>query len=75
MSKLPQIKSREVMKILKKQGFISRSGKGSHIVLKHPDGRRTVVPMHNKPLAKGTLNSILRQIHIPLDKFLALIKK
>ncbi len=75
MSKLPQIKPIKVMKILKKEGFSSRKGKGSHIVLNHTDGRRTVVPIRNKPLSKGTLNAILRQTNIPLDVFLKLLRR
>ena len=56
----------KIIKILKKKGFTARPGKGSHLILVHPDGRRTVVPVHNKPLAKGTLNSILKQAEITL---------
>ena len=44
-------------KILEKLGF----GKGSHIWFKHPDGRRTVVPVHgNEELGTGLLNKITK---------------
>lgn len=47
MIKLPQIKPKDIEKILIKLDFISRQGKGSHIVFKHSDSRRTVIPVHN----------------------------
>jgi predicted RNA binding protein YcfA (HicA-like mRNA interferase family) len=50
MPKLPQIKPKGIGKVLTKLGFVSRSGKGSHVVFKHQDGRRTVVPGHNRPV-------------------------
>jgi len=75
MTKLPQIKPRKIKKVLIKLGFIPRSGKGSHVVYKHSDGRRTVVPGHKRPVRIGTLRAILRQADITTDKFLELLKK
>ena len=75
MSKLPQIKPRQIEKILVRLGFVPRSGKGSHIVYKHSDGRRTVVPGHNRPVRLGTLRAILRQSDIKVDEFLNYLKK
>ena len=75
MTKLPQIKPRDIEKILVKSGFIPRSGKGSHIVYKHPDGRRTVIPGHGRPVRIGTLRAILRQVDISVNEFLKLLKK
>lgn len=70
MPKLPQITPKKLIIILKKHGFIERTTKSSHIVFTHPDGRRTVVAMHNQPLAKGTLHGILRQADITADDLL-----
>ena len=75
MPKLPQIKPRKTRKVLTKLGFIPRSGKGSHVVFKHPDGRRTVIPVHNRSLRLGTLRAILKQVDITTDEFLKLLKK
>ena len=61
MPKLPQVKPRDIEKALAKLGFVSRPGKGSHLAFKHPDGRRTVVPGHNRPIRTGTLRAILKQ--------------
>lgn len=74
MTKLPQIKPRDIEKVLAKLGFVSRPGKGSHVVYKHPDGRRTVVAGHRRPVRVGTLRAILRQIEITTEEFLQLLK-
>lgn len=39
-------------------------------MLQHPDGRHTVVPIHNKSLGKGTLKAILRQSKISVEELL-----
>jgi predicted RNA binding protein YcfA (HicA-like mRNA interferase family) len=63
------LKLREVIKILQEAGFQeAKGGKGSHIKLKHPDGRITVLPMHgmNKDVPIGTLKAIEKQTGIKL---------
>ena len=67
MPKLPVLKSSELVKFLKKKGFIERRQKGSHLILSTENkDRRVTVPMHNKPLRKGTLASILKEANISL---------
>ncbi len=73
MPKLPQIKPRQLEKVLLKSGFIPRTTKSSHVIFKHPDGRRTVIPAHNRPIYKGTLAAILKQADLTLDEFLKLL--
>ena len=73
MTKLPQIKPRQIEKILRRLGFVSRQGKGSHVVYTHPDGRRTVVPVHNQPVRAGTLRAILKQADLSTEEFLKLL--
>lgn len=73
MTRLPQIKPKKIEKALIKLGFIPRSGKGSHVVFKHPDGRRTVIPVHNRPIRIGTLRAILRQVDLSTEEFLKLL--
>jgi len=75
MPKLPQIKPKEVEKILLKLGFIPRQGKGSHVVFKHPDGRRTVIPAHKHPIRTGTFRAILRQIDLSIEEFINKLNK
>jgi predicted RNA binding protein YcfA (HicA-like mRNA interferase family) len=59
---LPSVTGREVVKALASAGFQQVSVKGSHLKLAHPDGRRTVVPMHGgRDIPRGTVASILRR--------------
>ncbi len=52
--KLITISGKEMCKILEKIGFTKIYGKGSHVRFKHPDGRRTVIPVHgNEDLGIG----------------------
>jgi len=61
------LKPKEVVKKLKKNGFIKIRQAGSHLHLFHPQKNlRATVPMHNKDLKRKTLVSILDQAKIKL---------
>jgi predicted RNA binding protein YcfA (HicA-like mRNA interferase family) len=62
-------KSDEVLRKLKRAGFVEKRRAGSHIVLRHPDGRQTYVAMHPGDVPSGTFRSILKQSGIGEDKF------
>lgn len=54
--------SREVLKILKKNGWEKVSQRGSHIQLKHPEIKGRVTVAHpTKDIPTGTLKSIEEQ--------------
>lgn len=75
MAKLPRVSGKEVIKALKKDGFEVLRVKGSHHFLAHPDGRRTVVPLHrNEMIGAGLMLKILRDCEIDRDHFIALLK-
>ena len=62
MSRLPTLRPRKLVSILKKSGFIEHHQTGSHLYLWHPGRQRmTSVPMHVGDLPRGTLRAILRQ--------------
>jgi predicted RNA binding protein YcfA (HicA-like mRNA interferase family) len=70
MPKLIPIKSQNLIKILKHLGFIQRDAEGSHVFFQHPDGRTTVIPVHqNKDISKGLLKKILNDIKINTDEY------
>ncbi len=53
---------RDLMKTLKKDGWYVVEQHGSHMQLEHKTKHSKVtVPNHNGDIAKGTLNSILKQ--------------
>lgn len=70
MPKLSPISAKELIKILEKQGFEVVHQKGSHIRLKHSDGRRATIPMHSgENVGVGLLRKILRDTNISRDEF------
>ena len=74
MSKLPQLTAVELIKILLRIGFKALRQEGSHIFLRHGDGRTTVVPNHpGRKLDRGLLNKIIRKdIQISREEFMRL---
>jgi len=71
---LPSVTGREVVKALVAVGFHQISVKGSHLKMAHPDGRRTIVPIHgSRDLPRGTVASILRQAGLTAAEFAALL--
>lgn len=70
MPPLSVLVANEVMKVLERHGFEHVRQKGSHVRMKHPDGRATVVPQHGKrPLKRGLLRSIIRQSGLSVEDF------
>ncbi len=62
MSRLPQLKAKEVIRILEKIGFVVIRQEGSHVFLRHSDGRTTVIPNHpGEDLDRGLLSKILKK--------------
>lgn len=54
--------SKEMLKLLKKNGFVEVGQNGSHIKLRNPKNNKTViVPYHIKDLKKGLEQEILKQ--------------
>ena len=64
---LPQLSGAEVVRALGRAGFEQVSQRGSHLKVRHPDGRMAIVPLHRE-LAPGTLRSILRQAGLSADQ-------
>ena len=77
MSKLPTLKGKELVKILEDMGFKKVRQRGSHVRLKHPDGRVTTVPIHKgRDIPKGLLRKIIREdLGITVEEFLNSFKK
>ena len=69
---LPSVSGRDVVRALSKAGFVQVSQKGSHVKLRHPDGRVVIVPDHSE-LKHGTLRSILRQARLSVGEFVELL--
>ncbi len=60
---------REVLAKLKRAGFEEVRQTGSHIFLRHPDGRLTFIAMHRGDIPAGTMRNILKQAQLTEDQF------
>jgi predicted RNA binding protein YcfA (HicA-like mRNA interferase family) len=56
------MKVKELLKLLKKDGWFEKTQKGSHLQLEHSSKKgKVTVPIHGGDIPIGTLNSILKQ--------------
>ena len=69
MPKLIPIKPKLLIAILLALGFQQRDAEGSHIFLKHPDSRTTVIAVHNKEISKGLLRKVLNDVKLSVDEY------
>jgi len=76
MPKLPAIKASKLLRALKQLGFYKHHQVGSHMQLKHPDGRRTTLPYHpTQEIRKGTLKAIIDDLDMTVEEFIKALKK
>ncbi len=74
MSKLRAVRSSEVLSALSRAGFQQVRQRGSHVRLRHPDGRVVTVPRHgSQDIGRGLLRKILRDAELTPDEFLKLL--
>ena len=66
----PVCNTHDVLRVLRRQGFVFLDQCGSHQKWRHPDGRQVIVPMHgSKPIPIGTLKNIVRGSGLDADDF------
>jgi len=69
---IPVLKPQEVLRILETIGFVVVRQRGSHIQLRHDDGRATTVPMHKgRDISPGLLRKIAGDINHTVEEFLS----
>jgi len=74
--RIPVLKARNVMQVLRVMGFFQVRQKGAHICFKHKDGRFTLVPSHaGEDIGRGLLRQILREVGISPKDFSRYLKK
>ena len=72
MARLTPLPARRVLRALEALGFRVVRQKGSHVFLRHADGRTTVVPVHpGEELGRGLVRKIIRDAGVDVDEFLA----
>jgi len=74
MSRLPRLTGSEVVRALQKADFEIIRQRGSHVYMRHADGRATVVPVHKgEDLGRGILSKILRDVELSRQEFRKLL--
>jgi predicted RNA binding protein YcfA (HicA-like mRNA interferase family) len=74
MSRLPRLAGSEVVRALQKADFEIVRQRGSHVYMRHADGRATVVPVHKgEDLGRGILSKILRDVELSRQEFRKLL--
>jgi predicted RNA binding protein YcfA (HicA-like mRNA interferase family) len=68
--RFPVCNAKDVIRVLRKHGFVSIGQRGSHQKWRHSNGRQVIVAMHgSKPIPIGTLKSIIEGSGITVEHF------
>ena len=75
MPKLPVVTANEIIKALEKIGFQGIRQKGSHLRMKHEDGRIVTIAVHQGKTisSKGLLRKILRDTELSVEELIELL--
>ena len=74
MPRLPSLNSWEVIRVLGKVGFEQVRQKGSHVFMRHPDGRTTLIPVRQgRDIDRSLLRKIIRDVDMTRDEFMDLL--
>jgi len=73
MTKLPTLKPKEVIAILKKADYYIDHVTGSHYIMRHPERRHHIaIPYYVRDVKRGVLHSIIKQSRMSQEEFLSL---
>jgi predicted RNA binding protein YcfA (HicA-like mRNA interferase family) len=73
-SSIPAVPGIKVVTALERAGFKVTRIRGSHHVMRHPDGRTVPVPVHpGRDMPKGTLRNILVIVGMEIDELRKLL--
>ncbi len=69
--KLPLVDAKTLMRILLENGYRRIGQSGSHIQFKNSGGTIVTVPLHpGRPIGRGLLHKILRDMELSREEFL-----
>lgn len=72
MSRMPVCSAADALRVFQGLGYELDHQTGSHLILRHPDGRRLTVPNHRE-IARGTLRALIRQAGLTREQFSVLL--
>jgi predicted RNA binding protein YcfA (HicA-like mRNA interferase family) len=66
--------ARKVIRALENIGFRQIRQKGSHLFMRHPDGRTTLIPIHHEEkIGRGMIRKIINDTKLTRDEWFELI--
>ena len=71
--RLRSVRAQWAIRAFHRLGYETVRVRGSHHVLKHPDGRMIVLPMHRGTLKVGILLDAIERAGVTLEEFEALL--
>lgn len=74
MTKIKPLSNKKVIKALEKVGFQPIRQTGSHLFMKNPDGRTTIIPIHSKEIKVEIINAILKEAKISREEWIESVK-
>ena len=75
MDRINPLPSKKVIKALEKIGFSQIRQKGSHLFMRHPDGRTTLITVHpGEDIGKGMIWKIINDLKITREEWFELIE-
>ena len=74
MPRLPAVTAAQLIRALEQTGFEVMRQAGSHVRMRHPDGRVVTVPVHSgRDIGRGLLRKILRDAELTREAFISLL--
>lgn len=75
MPRMPVVKSKDLIRVLGRMGFILFHQVGSHAQFKHRNGRRVTVSVHaGQEIKRKTLQGIISDLEITMEEFVVLLR-
>jgi predicted RNA binding protein YcfA (HicA-like mRNA interferase family) len=76
MPRLPTLQAGQLIGALERAGFQIVRQKGSHVRMRHIDGRVVTVPVHpGQDIGRGLLRKILRDADLTREELLKLLRE
>jgi predicted RNA binding protein YcfA (HicA-like mRNA interferase family) len=74
MTKIKPLSHKKLIKAREKVGFQPVRQTGSHLFMKNPEGRTTIIPIHSKKIKVEIVNAILNEAKISRDEWIELVR-
>ncbi|MCG7849568.1 MAG: type II toxin-antitoxin system HicA family toxin [ANME-2 cluster archaeon] len=74
MNKISPLPAKKVIKALERIGFQQIRQKGSHLFMRHIDGRTTIITVHpGEDIGKGMVRKIIKDAKLTREEWLKLV--